>query len=219
MKRVLLIVALLMIHSVVFAQSKVSGNVTITATAMDAGCGVKQVQFMLGTTNIGPAITTPPYTYVWDSRTVSDGNYNIQVISQDKSGGATAQPGQECNGTVPNSSTPVAPGSIRPIIVDNIPVDTTPPTVTITTPVAGATVTGKIDIAVVASDPNGVQQIQLFIDGQVKSSNSTSDTLTYNWNTNPYKGDIVVLKAIAFDEIGNGPGQATVSVTVPQNPN
>ena len=208
MKRVFMVLLLLMIAAPVVAQAKVSGSVVVTATVTDAGCGVKQVQFFLGTTPLGPVLTTAPYSYTWDTRPTPDSMVDIRAVAQDKSGGPTPLPGKECDGSVPNSAT-----ATKQVEIDNVPADTTAPTVTITSPIAG-NVSGKVDVQVATADTSGVQTIQLFIGGQLKSTTQNTETLTYNWNTNPYKGDIVELKAVAFDAIGNGPGTGIVKVQV-----
>jgi len=64
----------------------VSGSsVTLTATASD-NVAVANVQFKVGTTNIGSAITSSPYTSTWDSTGISDGTYTLYAVAEDTSG-------------------------------------------------------------------------------------------------------------------------------------
>ena len=64
----------------------VSGSlVTLTATASD-DVAVANVQFVMGGTNIGSAIKSPPYATVWDSTGVADGSYTLYAVAQDTSG-------------------------------------------------------------------------------------------------------------------------------------
>ena len=62
-----------------------SGSVVLTATASD-NVAVANVQFFLDGKNIGSAVTSPPYTTVWDSATVADGSYALIVVARDTSG-------------------------------------------------------------------------------------------------------------------------------------
>ena len=58
---------------------------------------VASVQFKVGTTNIGAAITLPPYTTAWDSTGVTDGTYTLYAVAKDTSGNyATIE--RECDG-------------------------------------------------------------------------------------------------------------------------
>ena len=206
MNRTLMSIAFLLIAVPLVAQAKVSGNVVVTVTATDAGCGIKQVQLFLGTTPLGPVMTTAPYTYTWNTTLSPDAIYDLKATAQDKSGGPTPLPGQECNGSQPNSAT--APKQVE---VDNLPADTTPPTVNIVTPVAGAIVTGKINVTASTNEPSN---IQLFIGGVLRGSATDAEGMTVNWNTNPQKGNVVELRANATDVSGNGPTTTTINVMV-----
>lgn len=219
MKRFLFLLVLLSIPSVLTAQNpKVRGTVVLTVTASDitavAGdteCGIQKVQFLLDGAVLGAALTTAPYTYSWDTLKVTEGNHEIRALAYDKSGGSTAVAGQECSGAAPNVSTP----AIRAVEVDNIQPDTTPPTITITTPIAGS-LNNSSPIDVAASDPSGVRQIQLYIGGQLRSTVTDRNQMTYRWNANPWKGQTVSIRAQAWDKLGNGPGSREVLVQVPK---
>jgi Bacterial Ig domain len=63
----------------------VSGSVALAATASD-DVGVASVQFFLAGKNIGSAVTSPPYTNVWDTRNIADGIYTLYAVAQDTSG-------------------------------------------------------------------------------------------------------------------------------------
>jgi len=66
--------------------STVSGSsVTLTATAFD-NVAVANVQFKVDTANIGPAITSSPYTTSWNSTGVSDGSHTLYAVAEDTSG-------------------------------------------------------------------------------------------------------------------------------------
>jgi hypothetical protein len=61
--------------------STLSGpSVNIEANAADSA-GVAGVQFMLDGNNLGAEITTSPYSFVWDSTTVTDGTHTTKCCS------------------------------------------------------------------------------------------------------------------------------------------
>ncbi len=62
-----------------------SSSVTLTATASD-NVAVANVQFKVGSANIGSAITSSPYTTIWDSTGVADGTYTLYAVAEDTSG-------------------------------------------------------------------------------------------------------------------------------------
>ncbi|WP_237078133.1 Ig-like domain-containing protein [Myxococcus xanthus] len=84
--------------------------------------------------------------------------------------------------------------------------DTTPPSVAITSPAAGATVQGVVGIAVDASDNVGVASVQLRIDGRDLDSTQLDTRLFRNGNHS--------LTAHARDAAGNLTTSAPVLVTV-----
>jgi chitodextrinase len=94
------------------------------------------------------------------------------------------------------------------------PADTTAPTVTINSPVNGASITSakKINISASATDDNVVIKLELYIDGQLKTT-VTTPTLSYNWNINRNVASgnhTITVKA--YDQAGNI-GSSTVTVT------
>jgi hypothetical protein len=58
----------------------VSGNVTVTANASD-DVAISSVQFQVDGTNIGSAITTPPYSILWNSSGVANGPHTLTAIA------------------------------------------------------------------------------------------------------------------------------------------
>lgn len=87
-----------------------------------------------------------------------------------------------------------------------------PPTVSITNPADGATVSGMVTITADASDDNGVNQVEFFVDGYsigVDSDSSVSWSAT--WNTSSYANGLHTISATATDTAGQ---TATDSVTI-----
>lgn len=91
--------------------------------------------------------------------------------------------------------------------------DTTPPTATITSPAAGATVTGTISVAVTASDNVGVARVDLLVDGAVRGSDSSAP-FAVALDTTALSNGAHTLAARAVDAAGNAGTSASVAVTV-----
>jgi hypothetical protein len=65
--------------------STVSGAVTVSATAGN-NVAVADVQFQLDGANLGPDLTTAPYSFSWDTTTTSDGTHTLTAVARDTSG-------------------------------------------------------------------------------------------------------------------------------------
>jgi subtilisin family serine protease len=88
--------------------------------------------------------------------------------------------------------------------------DTTPPTVSISSPAGGATVSGSISVQGTATDNIGVTSIQFYVDGQVLNNGSTSP-FSFALNTVNYTNGTHTIKVAASDAAGNV-GSASISV-------
>jgi hypothetical protein len=66
----------------------VSGTISVTASATD-NVKVSSVQFTLDGTNLGSAITSSPYTYLWNTTLASNGSHTIAAIARDPSGNSS----------------------------------------------------------------------------------------------------------------------------------
>jgi len=91
--------------------------------------------------------------------------------------------------------------------------DTTPPTASITSPAAGATVSGTIGIQANASDNVGVTRVDFLVDGSLLSSDTTAP-FAASWNTANAANGAHSLTVRAFDAANNQKTSAAVSVTV-----
>jgi hypothetical protein len=90
--------------------------------------------------------------------------------------------------------------------------DTIPPTVSISSPSSGATVSGTVSVQGSATDNVGVTSIQFAVDGTVVASSSTSP-FSFSLNTINYGNGSHTLTVVASDAAGNQ-GSASVSVNV-----
>lgn len=101
--------------------------------------------------------------------------------------------------------------------------DTTPPTVNITSPTAGATLTGTVSVTVAASDTGtGVAGVLLKIDGVTVGTAATKSPYTFSLNTAKYANGTHTLTVAASDLANNtataGPISVTFSNGSPGNP-
>ncbi|XXF76244.1 PKD domain-containing protein [Myxococcaceae bacterium GXIMD 01537] len=62
-----------------------SGRVTFTADASDV-VGVAGVRFRVDSVEVGPLLTTPPYSFAWESGTVTDGPHTLTAAARDAAG-------------------------------------------------------------------------------------------------------------------------------------
>jgi hypothetical protein len=91
--------------------------------------------------------------------------------------------------------------------------DTTAPTVSITAPAAGATVSGTVAVNATASDNVGVSKVEFYADGALRSTATTSP-YSWSWDTTAFANGSHSLVAKAYDAAGNIGTSSTVSVTV-----
>src|SRR3989442_7673393 len=80
--------------------------------------------------------------------------------------------------------------------------DTTPPTVSISSPANGVTVSGTITVTANASDNVGVASVQFLLDGANLGSLDTTSPYSVSWNTTAASNASHTLKAIAKDAAG-----------------
>jgi len=93
-------------------------------------------------------------------------------------------------------------------------VDTTPPTISITAPTNGATVSGTMSVSANASDNVGVASVQFTLDGSNLGSALTASPYQVAWDTTTATNGAHVLGAAARDAAGNVGNAVPVTVTV-----
>lgn len=93
-----------------------------------------------------------------------------------------------------------------------VPVDTTAPSVSINSPSNGSTVSGTVNVSLSSSDNVGVIRTELFINGSIFGT-STSSSASFSWNTTTFADGTYILEARAYDA-ANNIGSRSISVTV-----
>ncbi len=169
----------------------VASTVSVTVAASD-NVGVTRVDLYAGAKLVGSA-TTAPYNFSWDTTTVADGTVTLTAYAYDKAGN---------KGTSATVS----------VTVSNIVIDSTPPSVSITSP-TGGTVASTVTMTVAASDNVGVTRVDLYADTTLIGS-ATTAPYNFSWDTRGITNGAVNLTAYAYDKAGNKGTSATVSVTV-----
>ena len=144
------------------AAGNVNGNVNITANASDNN-SVVGVQFLLNGNNLGAEDLGAPFSFTWNTNTVTDGNYTLTARARDAAGNVTTSSAVNVN-------------------VLNHPPDTEFPTVNITAPSAGE-VLGTINVAANANDNIGVLGVQFLLNGNNLGTEDTAPPYSISWNT------------------------------------
>jgi hypothetical protein len=99
------------------------------------------------------------------------------------------------------------------------PLDTTPPVVTISSPLNGATVSGTVTISAQATDNFAIEYLEISYWNQylgqqvILGSVSNAGALSVNWNTSGLTPAAYALRAYAYDTLGNWT-QTDVTVNV-----
>ncbi len=162
----------------------VNGIITVSLTASDN----------VGVTGTWARIDTGAWVagsiFSWDTTLETDGSHTIEAMASDAAGNLGYD--------------------LISVTVDNGPPtpDTTPPIVTITSPLAGSTVGGSVTIAVTATDNVGVTEVAISIDGGSWIVGST-----YSWDTTLETDGPHTIDAMASDAAGNI-GYDSIDVTV-----
>ncbi|HKB06390.1 MAG TPA: LamG-like jellyroll fold domain-containing protein, partial [Gemmataceae bacterium] len=173
------------------------GTATLSWTAATDNIGVTGYRVYRSTTpNFTPSAanqvgTTTGTSFV--STGMAAGTYYFRVTAHDAAGN-------------------VGPSSNEQSAV--VTADTTPPTVGMTAPASGTTVSGSTTVSADASDDVGVVGVQFLLDGQPLGAEDTTAPYSVSWNTTATLNGSHTLTARARDAAGNATTSAGVPVTV-----
>jgi hypothetical protein len=169
----------------------VSGNsVTISANASD-NVAVGRVDFYVDGNLVGTD-NSSPFSATWDTLLVANGVHTLTATAYDTS---------------------LNSGASAPVSVTVANTDVIPPTVSITSPSNGTTVTGTLAIAVDATDDTAVTLVELYMDGVLIGTDATIP-YTFNWDSLTVSNGSHALTAKALDAAGNQTTSVAVSVNV-----
>jgi hypothetical protein len=172
----------------------VNGTISIEIIATD-NIGVDNVELSINGIS-RDTLSDFPYVYNWNtSQEIDDQSHVISAVVSDTSGNI---------GFIP----PVS------VIVDNQINDSTPPTGLISNPISGQTVSGTVEITVLAQDDYGIENITFFIDG-INISNDNTAPYSYAWDTTVLEnGSEHTISASITDVVGHQTILQPVLVTV-----
>jgi hypothetical protein len=168
--------------------STVAGVVPVQGSATD-NVGVVSIQLVVDGTP-GATTSSSPFSFNWNSSLASNGNHTLTVKASDAAGNV----GQ----------------ALTTVNVSN-QTDTTPPTVSITSPVDGQTLWSGTNVMVVAWDDVGVTQVSLYIDGVLYGTDSSAP-YTFSFNAKKLSKGTHALTAKARDAAGNSATSTAVTV-------
>ncbi|HEY3938290.1 MAG TPA: Ig-like domain-containing protein, partial [Bryobacteraceae bacterium] len=162
-----------------------SGSVTVTATAAATSpATLASVQFQVDGANLGTAQGgSGPYSVSWNTAAGTNGSHTLTAIATDSLGQHTTSAGVTV--TVSNAGPPA-------------------PTVSITSPTTGATVSAAVTLSATASasSPATLSSVQFQLDGANLGSPVTSGSpYTYQWSPTAASNGTHTLTAIATDSI------------------
>jgi subtilisin family serine protease len=172
----------------------ISGSITVSVSASD-NAGVTQVELYIDGV-LFATDTTVPYSFAWDTTKTSDGIHTLQAVAYDAAGNSTA-------------SYTVS------VTVNNFVSDTIPPSVAISIPTNGSTLSKVTKIKVKTSDNVQVQQVGVYLDGSRIGSaicSASSCSPSFNWNTSKISKGMHGLSADAYDATGNRGVSSSVTV-------
>lgn len=168
-----------------YAGQIISGQQTISVLAED-NFGIDSVDFFINSVLVYSDFEEP-YEYDWNTEfEFEDANHIIGSIVTDLAGNQFE---------IPSIS----------VFVNNIPNDNVPPTISISNPVGGQTVSGTINFTVNVDDNVGIAQVEFFIDGYSLGF-VAEGPYSYLWDTTSNigaHGDEHALSAIVIDTAGN----------------
>ncbi|OJT24354.1 hypothetical protein BO221_14385 [Archangium sp. Cb G35] len=171
--------------------ASVRGIVAISATASD-NLGVDRVEFYAGTTLLD-TVTTAPYVVSWDTAALASGTtVTLTTKAYDAAGNVTTSAAR------------------------TVTVDTTAPTVAITSPANGTSfsfLTFSTTIQASASDNVGVTQV-VFYDGGAVLGTDTTAPYSFSWNLLGAAKGNHTLTAKAYDAAGHVTTSAPITVKV-----
>ena len=174
------------------AGATVSGTVSVEPQATD-DVGVTRLELLLDSTVVA-TFTSGTGTWSWDTTKAANGTHTLQARAYDAAGNR-------------------GDSSLMNVTVSNTVADTTPPTVQINSPVAGATVSGAVSVKPQATDDVGVTRLELLLDSTVVAT-FTSGTGTWSWDTTKAANGTHTLQARAYDAAGNRGDSTPMNVTV-----
>lgn len=157
--------------------------------------GVDKVELLVNG-SLNTTITHSPFNHTLDTSNWATGTHTVRARAYDTAGNSTL-------------STQVS------ITITSTPTDATPPTVSVTAPTAGQTVSGTFSVSATASDTSGISGVSFHLDGNSTAfAIDTSSPYSISWNSADASNGAHTITAKATDGAGNVGTSSPVSLTV-----
>jgi hypothetical protein len=167
------------------AGDTVTGTVVLQAEASD-NVAVVGVQFHVNGSAIGSAVTSVPYSRSWNTAGLAGGPYRIRATAYDAAGLSSSD----------SVTVFVVPPPPPP------PGDTVAPATSVTAPAGGDTVSGTVQVNVVATDASGITVVKLMVDGAFTGMADATSPYGFSWNSTTVADGPHTLGAEATDGAG-----------------
>lgn len=103
--------------------------------------------------------------------------------------------------------------------INEYTIDATDPTVSLTAPDDGATVSGSsVTISANASDDTAVAGVKFYVDGALQGSEDTTSPYSINWDSTATTSGAKTIEAVARDSAGNVATSSSITATVDNTP-
>ncbi len=169
----------------------VNGAVSVAITAMD-NTAVTRVEIAINGT-LRQTLTSAPYQWSWATAGLPNGQYTIRATAYDAASNSAF-----------DESRVTLSGGVT---------DTRAPTVNVTAPANGATVSGVVSITATAMDDFAVARVEFLVDDN-RIGESTNSPYTFSWDTTSVAPGAHRIAARATDAAGNAATDADTTVTV-----
>ncbi|BDG01344.1 Ig-like domain-containing protein [Anaeromyxobacter oryzae] len=173
------------------------------AAEVSGGQPVLAVDFLVDGAVVA-SVAAPPFQASWAPSAL--GRYRVSACACESIQALTAATG-------PCSCTPEIEISFDVIR----PVDLGPPAVALTSPPAGALVSGTVALGASAMDDVGVTGVSFYVDG-VLVGRDEAPPYEAAWDSTPFPGRTVLLRATATDAAGNVGASPEQAITVADAP-
>lgn len=169
--------------------STVSGTTTVSVSAVDDS-GVTKVEYFVDG-SLAATDTASPYSFGWNTSLVAVGPHTLMAKAYDAAGN-------------------VGQSAAVSVTVAN---DATAPSVSITSPANGSSVSGAITVNITATDNLGVAKVELYLNGTLYASYGSAP-YNISWNTTSVTNGSYTLTARAYDAAGNVGQSPAITITV-----
>lgn len=172
--------------------STVSGAITISSALSDNN-GIARAELWKDGVLFRSSYRSP-YSFSWSTTYAINGIHTLEVRAYDVAGN-------------------VGSSGIISVTVNNATSDVTSPTVSISSPASGSTVSGLTTVSATASDNSGtVSKVDLFKDGIFFASDNVAP-FSFPWDTTKETNSPHTLQTKAYDPSNNIGSSATLTVT------